>query len=312
MAHFGYTVLTGWLDTPAIAKLFIYNTYALDKLSGSLNIYETAIDFKNHVPDMKAAEFLKAVRSRFFLDYHFDTKAKTLEIIPLRDIINDQQYLDFTEKIESDYDTAPNNTDGFTLEMALDSGDDLTKSDTTTWNRYIIGNGTDPITTAISTLEMYRGQDSITPARSWLIPEAKQKGSSILFDLGTNKCGLRLLSYLGMQPDSVGNDYPLASWDVINYDGDTVEDTEGLRWDGATGIYQTYAKDWLDFRAATRSIDRSVRLSIVDLLTLNHARKWLSRGSEGTVKMIYEKLSFSISNKNGIKPTKGSFFKVNL
>lgn len=312
MAHFGYTVTEGWLDSEEIRRVIIYNNYALDlRAETGLNDYQTAIDFRNHVPDIKVGEFLRAVKSFFCLGYIFDPIAKTLEIVPRGNVLADLGYTDITPRIEKAYETEPNTSDGFTLEMQMDAGDELTKPEIITWPKYKVGNGAETIATGAGTLEMYRGTDALKPYRSWLVPEAKQKGSSPEFGLGTNKFTLRLLNYHGMQPDSLGGRYPLASWDTINYSGSKVG-TLALRWEGPKGLYQQCWKSWLTWRTTTIPIDRGIRLDLVDLKTMDMKRKLLMGGPEGTVKALFERYSLTISNKDGIKTAKGQFLKVDL
>jgi hypothetical protein len=307
---YGYYLKGTWLEEEWVRRLVIYNNNALDKLTGNLNTYKTAIAFCNHVPDMKVGEFLQAIRILFGLAYQFDATTKTVEIIRLKEVIADLSYLDWTPKAERNYSEEPADANGFTLRQQIETSDDLNQTLSTGWADYKVGSGRQEITTAASTLHMVRETDPLTPARQWLLPATKQQGTSLPFETGDNSFSLRLLSYQGLQADSQGNTYPLGTAVAEKYSG-TLAGAKGLQWAGTGGRSEDWSA-WLDFLAQARPIERTIRLNMVDLVSLNPAKKIMIQAPEGTVKAFWNKISLTASLKDGIGKAKVSFIKTPL
>jgi hypothetical protein len=274
-SHYGYRISGGWFNSAAAQKLCLYSIYAQDKITTGLNSYEPVIDFKNHVPEVTVGEFLKAVRKRLALAFVFNTKAREVEIVKLTDALTDPVADDWTAITQPDYDWQPNQTDGFTLEMASDSNDDLQKN-TPEFLKYQVGNGKESISTLIGALEEITETDPIN-ARTWTIPQAEQQGNSPEFDLGTDKAfGLRLFSYEGLQ-----NGYPYG---------------KPLQWADTTADYD----NWLNFLGETETITRKVNLKLPHLLAADPKRKIIIRAPEGTIKAFWKRIVFTVSQQKGI------------
>ncbi|HUH73354.1 MAG TPA: hypothetical protein VLZ75_03000 [Chitinophagales bacterium] len=85
--------------------------------------------------------------------------------------------------------------------------------------------------------------DEEVSRRSWRIPFVTEKGSSPAWNQKENKSALRLLFYRGMQKDSEGNNYPMASTDVINYQGKIIAENS-LHLHGKYGTYEKHLRRW--------------------------------------------------------------------
>jgi hypothetical protein len=288
--HFGYYVTGDILDDPEINKLVVYNNYALSS---------TAITFNNHVPDMTVGEFLIAIKNLLGWGYIFNPTDKSVRIITLNEVLENQTYKDHTSKAEPTYQLELNEYNGFKLTQELDSGDEAYKLESDSWATYKVGNGGEEKPTKASTILCRTIEDSVNTARDWTVPVVNQKGTSSDFDLGTNKFSLRLLFYNGLQEDSLSNDYPQGSF---------ATSALSLRWSGSTGLYNTYFKNWLDFLAETKGVNRNIRFNIVDILTLDTSRKTMIEYN----KFLYSKITTTISQKDGMKPSKAEMYKVRL
>ncbi|MFN3802196.1 InlB B-repeat-containing protein [Belliella pelovolcani] len=121
-----------FFDDPRVKKMLLYNNRTLDFIQvlsletgsperrtalaiirGDLNpeqvdfIYLNTLDLniklKNHVPDIKVPEFLKAMKNYFNLKYDFNILQNRVEIRFVKSIIRDMEVIDMTEKASRVY-----------------------------------------------------------------------------------------------------------------------------------------------------------------------------------------------------------------
>jgi len=248
---YGYEIIGTWIDEAEVQKLVVHSNYAVDELVGGVNTYTANIDFKNHVPDMTVNAFLVAIKKFFGLGMLFDSKAKTVKIVRLGDVLASDSYVDWTDKVASHYEDVPVDYKGVTLKCVQDSTDKYMEQLGNDWLEYRVANGDEEISVGASSLHIATAVDEIKPARTWTIPQILQSGSSPEFDLGTNYHPLRLMYYKGM----------VAGYPQGSYVGDTID----LRWDGANGLYLQSHKAWLDFLREGKPINRKVNLNLYDL-----------------------------------------------
>jgi hypothetical protein len=280
----GYAVSGPWLDLPEVQRLVVYSDRAAENADGNVLL---DLVLNRHVPDMNVGDFLLALQKFFALGYDFHPVRRELRIRPLRDVIADQAYL---PRVGGPAKTTAVTTDGFTLEMELED-DELNKTLDTGWKKLVVGNGKEVISTAAGTLHVVREADPLNASRQWLVPAVEAKGASLFGEQGDDsRCGLRLLYDRGLQPDSLGEPYPLATWDVFDFAGYLVGEST-LRWAGARGIYATWHATWLDFLDRATTKERTMQFRVHDLLTLDPARKELVDYK----KYLWEKVSLRLS-----------------
>lgn len=108
--------------------------------------------------------------------------------------------------------------------------------------------------------------------RFWRVPFVAEKGSSPAWNQKENKPALRLLFYRGMQKDSNGNLYPLASTDVINYEGKIIAQNS-LHLNSQYGTYEKHLRRWLRMinNAEVHVFDK--RMNIWEALSLKWNQK---------------------------------------
>lgn len=304
--NIGFTVTGDWIASPEISRVCVFNNYALDALTGNLNTYASAIDFRNHVPEMTVGKFLVAVQNFFAVAYCFDPIKKQVKITPYSEAVNSSLVKDMTHKVSDNYGWQPSDYRGYTLQQRLDGQDDLTEELDSEWAEKRLDDGEQPIATDASAMFDYTGADSITPSRQWRVPYLKQPGSSTEFGLGIFRHSLRFVNYLGMQNGSDGQAYPMGSWGTQNFLGGGVPGAMGLRWDD--GLYSSQWQDWLDFTSKGEQYPREVRLDITDLLSLNPARKWVIDYH----RYLWRKIRVTVDNKTGIRPAQVDLVKVNV
>jgi len=282
----GYAVSGPWLDTEEARQAIVYSDRAAEDAAGNV-LVEFVLN--RHVPDIGVAEFTVALQQVFGLAYDFHPVRRELRIRALRDVIADPAYVARTGAGLAR--TTAVTGDGYTLEMALEADDELNKTLDTGWAKLVIGKGKQGVSTAAGTLHVVREADPLAPGREWAVPAVAAKGASPAFDNGDDsRCGLRLLYDRGLQADSLGRPYPLATWDARDYAGARVG-ASTLRWAGEDGLYATWHAAWLGFLDRATTKERPMQFGIADLLSLDPARKELVEGK----KYLWEKVSLSLS-----------------
>jgi len=91
--------------------------------------------------------------------------------------------------------------------------------------------------------------------RLWLIPESQQasrfEGAPEMFQ---NKWSPLIAFYHGLFPDSKGVNYPFASLDIVDIDGELIPGLDlSLRLDGVNGLYEKKWKKYVEWRIKART-----------------------------------------------------------
>ncbi|TPG71974.1 hypothetical protein [Hymenobacter nivis] len=281
----GYTASGPWLAEPEVQRLVVYSDRAAEDAAGNL-LTEFALN--RHVPDIGVGDFLVAIQKFCGVGYGFHPVRRDVRFVALADVIADPAYVD---RVGGPARTTAVTSDGFTLEMELEADDELNKTLDTGWKSLVVGNGKEALSTAAGTLHVLREADPLDAGRQWLVPAVEVKGASAAFEAGDDsRCGLRLLYDRGLQPDSRGATYPLATWDTVDFAGRTVG-ARTLRWAGDGGLYATAYAGWLAFLDRATTKERTVQFGVADLLSLDPARKDLVDHK----KYLWEKVSLSLS-----------------
>jgi hypothetical protein len=196
--------------------------------------------------------------------------------------------------------------DGFTLAFTADTDDELLKSNA--WPELTIGGGKEKIQPAADTLRMVREADPFDFTRQWLVPVTEQPGYSARLDFEQTdvRAGqLRFLFYRGLQPDSQNRAYPLASSGTVNYAGTPVGQY-ALEWGGPAGLYAQWHKPWLDFRAAARTEERTIPLTLGEFLSLDPRRKDLVQG----LLFFWESISLTVGGAQTLEPATLTYHQI--
>ena len=281
--QFGYTVAGPWVADAEIQHLVLYSTRALDSETGPEPA--ATFDYADLLAEERFAELLLALQQTFCLGYVFPPGRREVHIVPLRDVVANPATQP-RQPLAAFRDVAPA-VDGFVLGYTPDGDDELLKA--APWAEVRLGNGQEPIKPAADTLRMVREPDPLSPGRSCLVPAAEQAGQSPRADFeqtANRSSHLRFLFYRGLQADSTGALYPLVSSGTVDYANLSVGNY-ALTWDGPKGLYQAWHKPWLDFRAAARVEERTVRLPLGEFLALDPTRKDLVAG----LKFLWESVS---------------------
>jgi hypothetical protein len=285
MAALGYGLSGPWLDLPEVQQLILYCDRAAEDFTG---LVPAQIQLNRHVPDIGVADLLVDLQKFCGLAYDFHPVRRELRIRALRDVIADPAYV---PRVGGPAKTTAVTADGYTLQMELEADDELNKTLDTGWQKLVVGNGKEVISTRAGTLHAVREADPLDIDRQWLVPAVAAKGATAYGGGGDDsRCGLRLLFDRGLHPDSQGQPYPLATWGALDFAGNTIGQST-LHWEGLTGLYATWHAGWLAFLSRAASKERTVQFGLADLLALDPARKELVEGR----KYLWEKVSLSLS-----------------
>jgi hypothetical protein len=303
-AQFGYELSGPWIDDPEIQTLCLYSTRALDGATGSEPA--TTFNLADVLPDERVAELLLALQQLFCIAYVFAPGRRQVSIVALRDVVANPAATR-REPLADFRDVAPA-VDGFLLGFTPDGDDDLLKA--APWAEVRVGNAKETIRPAADTLRMVREVDPVTPARRWLVPAAEQAGQSPRtdFEQTDNRLShLRFLFYRGLQADSLGLTYPLVSSGTVNYAYQSVGNY-ALTWDGPKGLYETWHKPWLDFRATARVEERTVRLTLGEFLALDPCAKDLV----ANLKFLWESISLEVGGEGTLSAATITYHQIAL
>src|SRR5690606_38690518 len=96
----GYHGITGaWKEDLNIRRVVIYNNY---------DLRESTITYNRHVPAIGVGSFLIDVAIYFGITYKVNPVTKYVEIIRIKDWLNDQTYTDLNNRANSAYKMDPN------------------------------------------------------------------------------------------------------------------------------------------------------------------------------------------------------------
>ena len=263
-------------NDPEIQQLLIYNNRSLDynydyfdfheilndpnPYTGPRTLYywKDGFDLNDHVPEIPADEFLKNLAKTFCAFFIF--RSGRLHIISRKSILN-TIVEDWTELSEPDYTQSLASNEGY--EIDYDRQDD--ESNPPIFEKIRVGDGKTLVEIPFYTFDTPLDIDTdSTPPKSWFLPLIEEKGYSDLFKI-YESYSLRLLFFRGLQNDSNGDTYPLATYSDKNYDGDEVGNYS-LAIQGEKGLHQVWWKGFLELVSNGKEIEKIVRLDIQTLL----------------------------------------------
>ena len=279
----GYHGITGdWTEDENIRRVTLYNNYELATLTGGVNEYSDTITYNRHVPPISIGSFLIDVAIFFGITYKVNPVTKLVEIVKISDWLNSPAYTSMNNRANAAYKIEPNENDGFRFIMKADTGDKAFEI-LPTWLEEKIGNGSQEVQTEASTLEMLTETNPF--GATWEIPYTLQEGAGPEFELGIEtRSGLRFMLFDGIKTDSLGNTYPAGHYMRAGF---------SLRWAGADGIVARCYSEWMDWKSYTEYMERTVELTLVELLQLDTERKVMI----DNLKWVVDEYDASITSK---------------
>ena len=187
---------------------------------------------------------------------------KKIKIERIKDWLLDPAYTDINNRVTQGYQLEPNESDGFTFRMNPDS-EDKALDNVPGWMESRTGSGAMLTEVQASPLRMLT--ENNPEGGTWDIPYVEQIGSGPAMDMEIEpRGGLRFMFFEGIGQDSLGNDYPV---------GHYLRSGMSLRWEGADGILARCYAEWMDWKSYTEYMERTVELTLVELLQMDTSRK---------------------------------------
>jgi hypothetical protein len=286
---FGYFGIEGeWTQDANIRRVTVDNNYDLSDMTGGINQYGSTIEYNRHVPNVSIGSFLIDVAICFGITYKPNPTTRKVEIVQIKDWLNNQDYTDLNYRSAKEFKLEPNDNDGFSFRMQVPSGDKAMEPEPE-WLKEIIGNGSEEVTTQGSTLEMINETNPL--GGEWTIPHKIETGSGPGADfelsLDDRVTNCRFMVYDGMKTDSLGNTFPQGHYLKAGF---------SLRWAGENGILERCYTEWMDWKTYTEYLERTVDLTIVELLQLDTERKVMI----DNLKYVVQEFEASLNNRTNV------------
>lgn len=301
----GWSVEGDFLTDSDFDNLLFYTTRSLDKQQTDIkipfNAYTNSFKISDQLPDMSVVEFLNELRNFFCLGYFFNNSEKKVTIRYLRDIVNAGCRKDLSAKVLPGHSEQQEDFKEFHLSFALDAMDATTKRDPVSgvldpaYESYKtgIGSESEKIEVRISTLASrnmpFYVQSFPPQVITRTYPYTRQAGISNLFGQEANSYEPRFLFWKGVSSDALGS-YPLAG---------NARGLKKLAWNGATGLFELFWKDFISFKQQTKEVEMQAYLDIVDFKNFRFDEKVHING----LNFLPQKLSITLPIKSPAKLT---------
>lgn len=246
-----------WQNRP-IDFLPSYAFYVVDAPDfAERHTYLGEVQLGQLVPKLTALELLQRFSSTFNL-YLAEEEGK-LTFRAIRDQLRAEP-IEWTDKVEFGHGIVYAPLEGYTLDYDRPDGDNAIEGQL---ERIDGGAEASPYIAGFYSMYNRYEVDPINEERSWLIPSCEETASSSFFDLSNNATP-RLLFYRGLQSDSQGNSYGLATYGKRNYQGILVGNLS-LDWSDPGGLFETWWADYILLLQHGRTVTMQLRLTIQDI-----------------------------------------------
>jgi|GEM_PF-3932630 len=355
LQELGYELVpSAWTEDPEIQSVVVWNNRTLqdeqysDNLGSMVMIYmyhyRTVIKAAEHVPPMKAKEFLSSICKVFNLSLFCE--GAQISIRNREEVVLEAEELDWRDKVThiSVVADSSENKDGFEFKIDRDENDELSKPEldkrpttvgevnfphelplSSTMDSYLVretneiysygDQGWEPVTWDQFT--MGEGELKVTTKASttrmkvlpwgggdWRIPAVDMPGSSEGIAGMQHPFGLRLLFYRGIYAD-IPNGVAYPHADASPVRGIY---NYSLHWEGERGLYKSWWEGWHNVQSK-QIIRGSVRINIMDIKTPPWEKKVRMRTSIGEIGVFVKRLNVSLS-MSGILPAEGEFMSL--
>ena len=263
--------IIGEYQSDDIQDLLLFNNYALDRVYNynnesaepvRKNGYKGEINLPEHVPDISGLELFSNFLNHF--NYYLDFQGNTLVVRPKEEKMN-RPAIDWTTKVEYGFSKNIPEKYGYTLVLA-DEENDRENIDGQL-DDYISEPGENEINLPFSTLNTF--DQNVFGSDYWRLPTIRQNLSSDELGIGQKDYALRLFFDRGLQNDSDGKPYQMATNSYLDVANNPVGN-QSLILNGEKGLHN---QNWKKYASVIFNEVHSFacRLTISDLLKL---KKW--------------------------------------
>jgi hypothetical protein len=114
---------------PDLSQLVLYNSLSCNNCFVGTTYFDiTKLRFNDHIPNLLLIDFIQAIENYFCSATFINGIKKTIQIIPIKKIIQDPSYIDFSKNITNIQTALEDQIFGFNLIMDLDNDDDKLKA----------------------------------------------------------------------------------------------------------------------------------------------------------------------------------------
>lgn len=323
--YLGYEAIGDVFESEVINSMVIDNNSVYD-MNDVFNESGWKIAPARHLPSIKLNDFFKYLREFFKIIYYFNSDTKQAHFMLSDTVLKSPERINLDGCIEKGLPSTDKVSEtGFELVQAVDSDDEYFKILPYTKSFFIGGDRSQkkvelPITTCFMRKEV--NGDHPTGA-TWRIPLKKQRGNAYSnraidseaynpTNYGRNQFSLRLLAYMGMVNDSMGDPYPYACSDGLAPDGQTLIG-DSLWLGGVTGILERYHRNWYTFYIKTERVELRLNLPNIILSRLSPIKKVCFTTDEGVrLEALMDQLDFIPTSNRLLKCDFNVFPNYNL
>ncbi|WP_394995425.1 hypothetical protein, partial [Emticicia sp.] len=282
------------------------------------------VDVWKYIPDVSLADLLKYLRDFEGVGVFVDWDKKTAEMVRMTEKAGDRSYVDLTGCELAKYEYGIAEKTGYVVRQMVDDADLEWKSRKYK-NSFSIGKAEKEVDLKIGTVLMATDAKPVGGGE-WLLP-TMQKPGNILHDSFaksssysvdtddrasyklTHEPKIRLLSYRGLQEDSVGILYPYATSTQATIDG-TVVGNRMLRFDGASGQWYSQTEKYYSLLDAARPLQMELLIPLSKFGEIDLKEKVMMKIDRQKRLFFLRKPLFYFPAKNGKVKMQGDFVEI--
>lgn len=121
----GYKMTGSWLRDPELSTLVVNSVKAEVPGHHQDGLGNFLLDLPAFMPDMTIAEFLIGLRKAFCMFVFFDSRAKTVELTTMKDVLNSSEREEWTDKANPAYEISDEDQDTYRWKFTMDNNDKL-------------------------------------------------------------------------------------------------------------------------------------------------------------------------------------------
>lgn len=269
----GATALAG--DFTEIAdvydKLILFNNRTLDTLYHPQNYIRTVLgryykypplngfaesyNLADHLPDVTAYDFIIWLSTTYALTYQVRGGRAIIRTIESQ---LGQTPENWTARMEPAYAAETAQYDGYNMDYERQGNDD------------VVADQLEPLSDAGEDIWQHKSRffslyhrSLADTEREWLVPEFSGKASSPATQ-SSEAMPAMMLHWHGVQEDSAGNEYPMATHHQTNYAGESLGDYT-LNWKNTEGLFNRFWKSYVSLITQGVPCKRTARLTMAEL-----------------------------------------------
>lgn len=336
----GYVIENNWQTTDELKQLYLVSTTNLYKATAEAITdllydwqWETQYSVNSFLPqNIKISTLFKEISKTFFLAIVYNPFRNSIEITPLREIVDKAETHNWTNQISNEYEieTKTDSTpsvygyidaiednlflDGAFKEIDPDTYEERTELDldgadanyyATYEDAYLIfQNEFDKAGQFFRRINEGEGEtEQLSQLVPLLMEQNQNDNNPIDFDLPrleqeeNSDIGLRMVFYRGILDGMpVANNTNYYRSPVSGWVDLAVD--YSLLWNGPKGIYEQWGKGWINFLANTKTYKTNIDLSLADLLNF----RWTDKVRIQNINYFVRSMNVRCT-ANGLKPT---------